>query len=195
MPEYRLRVATVLTCLLLTATGCGSDGDDGPDDRADGPARVDRAPEPTEVADVRPEPTLTINCLHTIGERPEPTSDSTVVLGDVALETGRRLQTTKSTGTEYLHPLFAKSGLMVRNGAVVDIEVLPAPGNGASIGWGNGQSSAVAVRVPGCTTGSTANSWTAFPGGYYVDRPGCLTLVVRSRGLQTKVRVPVGADC
>ena len=194
MPEKRVRAAAALTCLLLTATACGADGDGDGDDKP-GRAQGSRAAEPTEVADSRPEPALTVECLHAIGEQPAPTSATTVFLGDVALETGRRLRPDKAGGNDSPHPLFAKSGLMVRNGAVVDIEVVPAPGNGTSIGWGNGRPSAGAVRVPGCTTGPTETSWVTFPGGYHVDRPGCVTLIVRSRGLQTKVHVPVGADC
>ncbi|MFF7248864.1 hypothetical protein ACFZBU_33715 [Embleya sp. NPDC008237] len=188
MPEKRVPVAAALTCLLIAATACGA-GHDEPD-RIEG----NRTAEPTQVADIRPEPAVTVDCLHTIGTYPAPTSASTVFLGDVALETGRRLRTAEA-GTGDQHPLFAKAGLMVRNGAAVDIEVLPAAGNGTSIGWGNGLPSASSVRVPGCTTGSTEDSWAAFPGGYHVDRPGCVTLVVRSRGLQTKVHIPVGADC
>ncbi|MYS79059.1 hypothetical protein [Embleya scabrispora] len=191
MPEKRVRAAA-LTCLLLTAAACSADGD-GSDEP--GMGRGSRTTEPTEIADIRPEPALTVDCLHAIGEQPAPTSSTTVFLGDVALETGRRLQAARAGGAEYPHPLFAKSGLMVRDGAVVDIEVVPAPGNGTSIGWGNGHPSAGAVRVPGCTTGSAETSWVTFSGGYYVDRPGCVTLVVRSRGSQTKVHVPVGADC
>ncbi|MET7304448.1 hypothetical protein [Embleya sp. NPDC005575] len=193
MPGKRVRVAAALTCLLLAAAAC--DADDADNGDRPGTAEGNHTAEPTGVADIRPEPALTVDCLHVIGEQPAPTSTTTVFLGDVALETGRRLQTAKAGGTEYPHPLFAKSGLLVRDGAVVDIEVVPAPGNGTSIGWGNGRLPARSVRVPGCTSGSTETSWMAFPGGYYVDRPGCVTLVVRSRGLQTKVHVPVGADC
>ncbi|MEU0938817.1 hypothetical protein [Embleya sp. NPDC005971] len=189
MPENRLPVAALTCCLLLATTACGAD------DGGDRPDRAERTVEPTEVADLHAEPALTLDCLHVIDERPAPTGALTVFLGDVALETGRRLQPAEVDGSEPPHPLFAKSGLMVRAGARVDIEVLPAPGNGASIVWGNGRPAAGSVRVPGCPARSAEQPWLAFAGGYHVDRPGCVTLIVRSHGLRTKVHVPVGADC
>ncbi|OPC80120.1 hypothetical protein B4N89_03390 [Embleya scabrispora] len=141
---------------------------------------------------------MTVDCAGRIATQAAPPVGYTVLLGDVALETDRRLQTSRTTGAESAHPLFAKSGLVVRGGTVVDLEVVPTPGHGAAIGWGNRDTTAGAIRVPDCTEGTTGTgepAWVAFAGGFHVDRPGCVTLIVRSRGLRTRAHIPVGADC
>ncbi|WP_406279988.1 hypothetical protein [Embleya sp. NBC_00896] len=195
MPEIRVRAVAALTCLLLSTIACGSDRSDRSGGNDDTPAKRVRGAEPTEIADPGPAPLLMVNCLHAINAAPGPSSTYTTFLGDVAFETDRTLQTSRAEGTEYPHRLFAKSGVAVRDGAVVDIQVVPDPDNGTSVAWGSPGPFADLLRIPGCTTGSTTDKWMAFPGGFYVDKPGCVTLIVRAHGEQTRVHIPVGAAC
>ncbi|MFI1580434.1 hypothetical protein [Embleya sp. NPDC020630] len=86
----------------------------------------------------------------------------------------------------------------MRGGTAVDLEVVATPGRGAAIGWGNRDTMAGAIRIANCADGTNVAgepAWVAFAGGFHVDRPGRVTLIVRSRGLRTGAHVPVGADC
>jgi hypothetical protein len=37
--------------------------------------------------------------------------------------------------------------------------------------------------------------WLAFAGGYWVDAPACVPIVVRSQGREARARVAVGVAC
>ncbi|MYW02659.1 hypothetical protein [Streptomyces sp. SID3343] len=194
MPDNRGRLLATLSCVLLAVAGCGSSGDA---DKPLGEAAAERgAVEPTTPAEIGPEPVHRVDCAGRIQAVAAPTDTYTVVLGDVAFETSRKLQATDGGGTDAPHPWFAKTGLLVRDGAAVDILVEGKDADHAAVGWGNGASGgAQSVRVPGCAGDGAETPWTVFPGGYWVDQPRCVTVTVRVRGEQTRVRVPVGADC
>jgi len=64
---------------------------------------------------------------------------------------------------------------------------------------------AVAILVAGCTapapmpaptpTPIASNDGTPFAGGYWVDSPRCITLIIRARGQQANAHIAVGAPC
>lgn len=124
----------------------------------------------------------------------------TVVLGAVRLPVGMVLGTDSddrsgrtSTRTGSAHAkLFAKTGLVVRTGTAVDLAVAPSAAAHAWIGWGNAATPATTQHVDACPGPSTSLGW---PGGYWVDAPMCLPLVVRAAGQETTVDIPVGVPC
>jgi hypothetical protein len=190
MPDNRGRLVAAVTCVLLTAAGCAAGGGDEP------PAAARGGVGPTTPAEVGPVPLLTVDRTHRIDAIVAPADTSTVVLGGVALETTRKLRAADAGGTDRLRPLFAKTGLVVRDGAVVDIVVEGRDSDNAVVGWGNGlPGGASSVRVPGCAGGAAAQRWAVFSGGYWVDEPRCVAVTVRAHGEQARVRVPVGTDC
>jgi hypothetical protein len=116
-----------------------------------------------------------------------PTPGTRVVLGVVALP------------TEVLTPVpvdgrfWSKRGLEVLAGAVVEISVAREAAGLAEIVWGNAREPGPRQRVNGCP--GPGAGWLAFPGGYWVDAPACVPMVVRSNGREARVGVAVGAPC
>ena len=126
-----------------------------------------------------------------------PTRSFHVVLRAVAV------QVWPATGALQVSPdqtigaprLFAKTGLLVRAGVASTVTVQAPPHRVARIGWRNGSITPThRVEVPPCPQDGTSK-WLVFPGGYWVDRPTCVTLTVRARGRAESMRVGVGAPC
>lgn len=91
--------------------------------------------------------------------------------------------------------LFAKTGLLVRAGVPSTITVQASPHRVARIGWRNGWVTPTRrVEVPPCPRDGKSR-WLAFPGGYWVHRPTCVTVTVRAQGRAKTERVAVGAPC
>ena len=139
----------------------------------------------------------TLTCGNSI-DGSAPPADLEVVLGAVALPTSpgsRALQAADIGGEAGVPALFAKTGIVVRAGVAAELEVDVPAGERAGIGWG-GEPSHPSQRfaVPACPD-ARGTGWLAFPGGYWVDRPGCLPLVVRAGGQEQRVRVGVGRAC
>jgi len=172
------------TVVVLTCAACGSDDGDPGDHRGrdtTGPLVPGR-----DARDVR-----VVDCAHVIAELPAPSDGFTTHAGDVALSTDRRLPTSSSGDEGPGRKLFAKAGLEVRAGADVEIRVE----GDAAIGWGSPALPARVIHGPRCAPDTAGVSWVVVPGGFWVDEPRCVTLVVRSRGEEARARVPVGADC
>ncbi len=129
-----------------------------------------------------------VDCEHVIDRLEAPPPDLEVLLDAVALPTRTVLQANES-GEPGL--LFAKHGLVVRAGVEVEVAVQAPSGRRQLLTWGSPGPEGAAVRVPPCT----GASWIVFAGGYLVDAPACVRLVVRSVGREARTQVPVGAPC
>ena len=142
-------------------------------------------------------PSQTLRCDASIDGVPPP-ADYQVVLGAVALPTSprhRALQAADSGGGSDVPALFAKTGLVIRAGVPAQLEVGAADGNRVGIGWGGGPSAPTRrVDIAACPD-ARGTGWLAYPGGYWADRPLCLSLVVRSLGTEQQVRIGIGRAC
>lgn len=90
--------------------------------------------------------------------------------------------------------LFAKVGLLVRVGVESRI-VVPTSWDGeAALAWGNTgtRNPSPVFEIPAC---EGPDEWIAFPGGFHLDEPACVPLVVESGGIEVDVTVGVGAPC
>jgi hypothetical protein len=140
-----------------------------------------------------------------MGAQPAAPPDREVLLGDIALPTGMRLETSPSGEVDPAARLFAKAGLVVRAGAVADVRVAPGWEDRARIAWGQQPlTPGLSVHVPACpvpcqysscTSSGRAAQWLTFAGGYFVDQPTCLPLIVDAGGRQTRVFISVGVAC
>jgi hypothetical protein len=132
-----------------------------------------------------------VDCAHSIATLKSPTPSTRVVLGVVALPTDV-LSTVPVDGR-----LWSKRGLEVLAGAVVEISVAREGAGRAEIVWGNAREPGSRQRVNGCSVPGCAADcgWLAFAGGYWVDAPACVPIVVRSNGREERVGVAVGAPC
>lgn len=114
-----------------------------------------------------------------------------VVLGVVALPISSRypaLQTFLS-GNGPLR-LFAKTGLFFRPGTTFELIVPARFTNRLSIGWGTPSHRVV---VNNCA--NTGGGWLALAGGYWIDHPACVPIIVRAGGKQQQVHIGVGTAC
>ena len=120
-----------------------------------------------------------------------------VVLGVVALPTSPHnpaLQTAL-TGEAGPYRLFAKTGLLIKPGATFQLLVPTEDADRVGIGWGNGpitpsnSLSAANCGDPGDT------QWLAYPGGYWIDHPACVPLIVTAGGTQQQVHIGLGTNC
>jgi len=142
--------------------------------------------------------TATLVCDHSIDGGPPPPGFQ-VILGVVALptsEAGPALQAARVGNSPDAPALFAKTGLIVRAGAQLELETAEQPGNRTALSWGSWTQEAPTRRfvVPGCPD-DRGTGWLAYAGGYYADRPLCLPLTVRSGDREQQVRIGVGVAC
>jgi hypothetical protein len=91
-------------------------------------------------------------------------------------------------------PIFIRAG-----GRAFTIEIAPAWHERAGMAWDNRGDARPAiahgVRVLPCPGGNAASVWLAYPGGFYVQRPACLPLVVTIGARRYQAQVPLGRPC
>ena len=119
-----------------------------------------------------------------------------VVLGVVALPASPRypaLQTSLSGDGSGAPRLFAKTGLVIRPGTTFEL-IVPAPfTNRLSIGWGLPGMPHHRVVVNSCP--DPGGGWLAYAGGYWIDHPACVPIIVRAGSKQQRVDIGLGKAC
>lgn len=128
-----------------------------------------------------------VGCNNAIAHNPSPTQGP-VILNAVALPS-IVLQAGLTEDGKY----FAKHGLEVLTGKTVDLIVEGDDIGYATIGWNSESRSH--VRFPGCRADLNPPDWAVYAGGYTVDEPRCVTLLVRVNGKAAKVPIAVGKPC
>jgi hypothetical protein len=96
------------------------------------------------------------------------------------------------TGDSGATRLFSKNGLLVRAGA--DITLTVADPDHQSIAWGKPGTTTKRLVIRGCHT-PAGDRWIAFAGGYFVDRPGCISVIVAHGAFTKAVKIGAGAPC
>lgn len=91
--------------------------------------------------------------------------------------------------------LFAKWGLVVRAGTVVDLRVASGWQDKARLGWGGTGTPAAAVTVHACAPEGGQTQWMAFVGGTWVAQAACVPLIVTSNGQSDRVNLGIGVRC
>lgn len=123
-----------------------------------------------------------------------PPASMQVVLGVVALPTspGSPALQTSLSGTGPLR-LFAKTGLLIKPDNAFELIVPTQFSSRLSIGWGSPGTPSHRLLVGNCA--NTGVGWLAFAGGYWVDHPACVAIVVKAGGKEQQVRIGVGSAC
>jgi hypothetical protein len=128
-----------------------------------------------------------------------PSGDFLVVLDAVALPDPTRTAalgiSRQPNPVEPQQTFFAKTGLGIRVGADWSLTVPAEAVDHLRIGWGSPGTPGTVVHPPTCTLPPSATGWQWFPGGYWVDEPGCYPVEVHSAGTVQQVQVGVGAPC
>jgi hypothetical protein len=171
----------VISVLLLTATACAST---------------------STVSPTPSDPISVLGCQDVIGSEASPPSESSIILGAVALPTGRALQANPDSDPNAT--LFAKDGLFIRRGASFDL-IVPDPWRGRlTVSWGSLATPTGHLRIPGCrptqrmpSSGrwAVSDDWLVYPGGYFVSQAACVSVLVRAGQAEQTVRIGVGASC
>jgi hypothetical protein len=187
-------VAAAAIVMLLAActggTGQPGNGRGGPTATSGhAPARPTGLP----ASSATPAAEVALDCGSFIGGHAPPASMQ-VVLGVVALPAspGYSALQTSLSGDGPLR-LFAKTGLLVKPGTTFEL-IVPAPFTSRlGIGWGSPATPGGRLLVDNCA--GTGGGWVAFAGGYWVDHPACVPVIVRAGGKEQQVHIGVGTAC
>jgi hypothetical protein len=178
------RVA-ILAAIIVIAAACAA-----------APATGARSPGPSPSAGPSTgsgESTPALRCAEAIDADATLPDSYANLLGAVGLPTADSdrlaLQTSYDSGEPPLN-FFAKAGLLVRGGVAFTIEVSEPPSS-ALIGWGSPAEFGSTVSSAGCP----GDGWLGFAGGFLVDQPHCVRLVIEALGGEEQVEVGVGAPC
>jgi len=153
-----------------------------------------------------------LSCQDAVWSGLTPGPGYTSVLGIVAFPIGRTLEA-RTLGADDYPPAgwtWAKSGLMIRRGAQFDL-VVPDEWRGRLMfGWnwprpGHPNQMSTHLRIPGCrpeqALTKTTNPihardlWLGYAGGYIVQEPACVAVVVRSGKIEQTVHIGIGTPC
>jgi hypothetical protein len=142
----------------------------------------------------------TLNCRDPIGTEDRLPANSKAVGGAAALLTGvpggRALGTARvSEALLPSHGYWSKTPLYVRTGKAAEIRVPHSERGRIAMTWGNTASDPLVEGTFSVGPCPGPVGWIVFPGGYYVRRPGCYTLLVRVHRTDAQVRVRIGAPC
>jgi hypothetical protein len=136
-----------------------------------------------------------LDCGTYIGSQAPPASFQ-VVLGVVALPASPRyaaLQTSLSGSGNGALRLFAKTGLIIKPGTTFEL-IVPARFTARlGIGWGSPGTPSHRVVVSDCPSAGTG--WLGYAGGYWIDHPACVPIIVRTGGKQQRVNIGLGKAC
>jgi hypothetical protein len=119
-----------------------------------------------------------------------------VVLGVVALPISPgypALGTSLAGGGNGALRLFAKTGLVIRPGTTFELIVPARFTNRLRIGWGTPGTPSHRVVVNNCS--NPGGGWLAYAGGYWIDHPACVPIIVRAGNKQQEVHIGVGTPC
>lgn len=181
-------------CLMVTPAACTSSRGS-----SQGEAR---SPVPT--ASLRADPSASLStdgstgqesCTVSVDAMREPPAGYRLVSEDVAVPDRTVLEAQESGKADPAVRLFAKWGLVVRGGAVVDLRVAPGWEDRARLGWGSSVVPAMSAHVRACAPVDDQAQWLAFVGGTWVARATCLPLTIRSRGQTAHVQLGIGVPC
>jgi hypothetical protein len=178
---------------VLLAAACSSGGS-----RATVTTQPGAAPSTTQVSStsifVTASTRVTLKCRDQLGWD-TPASGYSVVLNKVALPTK------KAFGASHVRPhapkskYFAKQGLYVKAGATFELIVPAAWKSRVTIGWGNPGKDTTHLYVTGCTPIKKGAHWLVFAGGFTMNKPACIPIVVKSGAQQKTVHVGAGKAC
>jgi hypothetical protein len=149
-----------------------------------------------------PTKTAALDCQGAIGGGSATSAENVTRIGGVvALQTSasneRALQTSRDPDAHgSVQRYLAKSPLYVRTEGRSAVIKVPQKARGhVALTWGNTDHDGVATRT--LTVGPCAGGvgWIVFPGGFYVDRPRCIELLVEVSGRTHRITVGVGAPC
>jgi hypothetical protein len=153
--------------------------------RSDDDTRVTTSPLPRATV---------LQCRTVVGSEGSLGNGRSAVLGRAGLGTGRTLETSPSGESDPSAAFFAKDGLLVRRSSPFELIVPARWRNRFSISWGDAPRT-TRLRVAACPASTPGKEWLAFAGGYFVKKPACVPLIVKTATATQRVHIGVGAPC
>lgn len=182
----RRRGAMLAACLLLT--GCTSGHDPSPTKEV----TASHSQQPSHRT------TDALKCDDYVDSSQAPPVDFEVALGVVALPTSPSspaLQTSHSGEGRGPLRLFAKTGLVIKSGTNFELIVPARVANRPRIRWGEvPPTPGHRVVISNCAS-PLRSRWLAYVGGYWINRPACVPLIVKVGDREQKVHIGLGAPC
>ncbi|MGC1206344.1 MAG: hypothetical protein WA880_00145 [Ornithinimicrobium sp.] len=133
-------------------------------------------------------------CEQSIFTDQDVPQDYEILLDAVALPTSQSspeaLQASLRREADDEPGYFAKTGLVVRSGAVFDL-IVDSDADVAMIGWGAPADFSTMISSQGCD----GEGWIAFAGGFVVTEPMCVDLTLRSGDEEQTFSVGAGSAC
>jgi hypothetical protein len=134
-------------------------------------------------------------CTPSVDALAAPPAGYRLVGRDVAVPDAPVMSAEASGEADPAARLFAKWGLVVRAGTVVDLRVAPGWQDKARLGWGGAGTPATTATVHACAPEGGPAQWLAFVGGTWVAQAACVPLIVTSNGQDDRVDLGIGAPC
>jgi hypothetical protein len=190
-----LAAAALITLLLAACTGGTAGPSAGTTSPATTPGYARTPPNGPSTSSAAPAAESELDCGDAIDGN-APVAPFQVVLGVVALPVSPgypALQTSLSGDGNGPLRLFAKTGLVVRPGTTFELIVPAWSTSRLSIGWGLPGTPSHRVVVSNCS--NPGGGWLAFAGGYWIDHPACVPLIVRAGGRPQQVHIGLGTAC
>jgi len=136
-----------------------------------------------------------LRCADSTASFEQPPADGQILFNLVALPTSKALQANRSGDLESAGHLFAKAGLYIASGASFSL-IVPADWVGRlTIGWGSPGQRTTHLYVRDCTASGSQKHWLAFAGGFWIGRPACVPLLVKTASQEQTVQIGLGAPC
>lgn len=143
--------------------------------------------------------TSTLDCTSPIDTVNAPSAPFQAIDGAIALQTSSSspdaMQTTATGADDPSQRLFAKTALFVHGSERSEILVLPEWSGRVRMWWGNTGRRQMADQFVVGPCHTDPDVWIVFPGGIVLAEPGCIDLIVRHDGRDTRVSMGVGAPC
>jgi hypothetical protein len=197
-PTRRASAVVTAAVIAMLLTACTS-GPGRPGHGATGPAaasgRAPARPDGGSTSSAAPAAESALPCDSFIGTSARA-APLPVVLGVVALAASPgspALQTALSGDGNGPLRLFAKTALLVRPSTTFELIVPGRLTSRLSIGWGAPGPPSHRVLVSNCA--GPGGGWLAYAGGFWIDHPACVPIIVRADGRQQQVNIGVGTAC
>jgi hypothetical protein len=194
-PSGRGWVLLSATVIAMLLAGCTSSGVAPRPGKAGPPAASGRSPAQSPGPAAAPAGESVLACGNFIDGN-ALAAPLQVVLGVVALPASPgypALQTSLSGDGSGALRLFAKTGLVIRPGTTFELIVPAGFADRLRIGWGSPGTPSHRVAVSNCP--DPGGGWLAYAGGYWIDHPACVPIIVRAGGKQQEVHIGVGTPC
>lgn len=181
-------VVAMLLAACTSGTARSSTGKAGP---ATTPGHTSTRPDGRSASPPTPAGESVLPCSTGIAVSDAQVAPLHVVLGVVALPVSPGYPALQTSMTNGPQRLFAKTGLVIRPGTTFEL-IVPAPFTSRlSIGW---DTPSHRVVVSDCASPGRSG-WLAYVGGYWIDHPACVAIIVRAGGRQQQVHIGLGTAC